>query len=190
MHKPGRIRSERWSDIALLCRAEPRTVPAIARVLGVEAGSIQSLILSMKREELLEEVESDARGTSLKLTRHGRAELKKHEATGGVDALLGPGERLVFVIDEGRGISAEALADLAADPNFRWAARVDGPVKWIASFGSGDAAAADRAANALVDGGARAVVGRSDAFFDAPGLADFAERLASQPRPAIRSAKP
>jgi DNA-binding MarR family transcriptional regulator len=189
MYKPGRIRSDRWRDIALLC-AEPRTVPSIAQVMGVDSGSIQSLVRSMKRENLLEEAETDARGVALKLTRHGRAELKKHESTGGVDALLGKGERLLFVIDEGRGISAQALADLAADPSFRWAARIDGPIKWIASFGPSNAVAADRAANELVGGGARAVVGRSDAFFDAAELADFAARLAARPRRAIRSAKP
>jgi DNA-binding MarR family transcriptional regulator len=180
MYKPGRIRSDRWRVIAVLCAAEAHTVPAIAHAMGVEAGSIRSLVTSMKREGLLEEAESDSRGAALKLTRRGRTELKKHETSGGVDALLAPGERLVFVIDEGRGISSETLADLAAEPNFRWAARVDGSVKWIASFGLGDAVAADRAANSLVDAGARAVVGRSDAFFDAAGLADFAVRLAAQ----------
>lgn len=185
MHKPGRIRSERWRDIALLCRDEPRTVPAIARAMGVDPGSIQSLIASMRREDLLEGAETDARGAALKLTPHGQAELGRHEATGGVDALLPNGERLVFVIDEGRGMPSEVLAELAADPSFRWAARVDGPVKWIASFGSADAVAADRAANALVSAGARAVVGKSDTFFDAAGLADFAERLGARTRRAI-----
>lgn len=158
--------------------------------MGVEAGSIQSVIRSMRNEDLLEEADSDARGVALRLTRHGRAELKKHRSTGGVDALLAPGERLLFVIDEGRGISAEALADLAADPSFRWAARVDGPVKWIASFGSGDAVPADRAALALSVAGARAVVGKSDIFLDAAGLADYAARLAGEPRRAIRRAEP
>lgn len=187
MYKPGRIRSDRWRDIAALCAAEAHTVPAVARAMGVDAGSIRSLIGSMRREGLLEEAESDARGAALKLTRRGRAELKKHESSGGVDALLAPGERLVFVIDEGRGISSETLADLAAEPSFRWAARVDGPVKWIASFGSGDAVAAERAANSLVDAGARAVVGRSDSFFDAAGLAEFAARLvAKRPREISR----
>jgi hypothetical protein len=130
---------QRWRDVALVCAAEPRTVPAIARALGVQSGSIQSLIGTMKREDLLEEVASEARGAALKLTRRGRLELKKRESTGEVEALLTPGERLVFVIDEGRGLPGDALADLAADPNFRWAARIDGPVKWIASFGSKDA---------------------------------------------------
>jgi hypothetical protein len=124
----------------------------------------------------------------LKLTRRGRLELTKHERAGGVEALLTPGERLVFVIDEGRGVPGEALGDLASDPNFRWAARIDGPVKWIASFGSQDAAAADRAANQLAAAGARAVVGRSDAFFDASGLADYAKQLRRAPRAAIGGA--
>jgi hypothetical protein len=53
------------------------------------------------------------------------------------------------------------------------------------SFGSGDAVAADRAANALVAAGARAVVGKSDAFFDADGLARFATRLSAETRCAI-----
>ncbi len=185
MHKPGRIRSDRWRDIAILCRDEALTVPAIARAMQVEPGSIRSLITSMREHDLLEEVASGARGRALKLTRHGRTELRKHEESGGVNALLGTGERLVFVIDEGRGMPADLLADLATDPSFRWAARVDGPVKWIASFGSGDAVAADRATNALIGAGARAVVGRSDAFFDAAGLADFAARLNAQPRRAI-----
>ena len=190
MYRPGRIRSNRWRDIALLCDGEARTVPSIARQMGVQAGSIQSLIRSMTNEDLLEQADSDARGVALRLTRHGRAELKKHQAIGGVKALLTPGERLLFVIDEGRGISAEALAGLAADPSFRWAARVDGPVKWIASFGSADPVAADRASLALSHAGARAVVGKSDIFFDAAGLADYAERLGSEPRLALRRAEP
>lgn len=187
MHKPGRIRSQRWRDVALVCATEPRTVPAIARELGVRPGSIQSLIQTMKREDLLEEVESEARGAALKLTRRGRLELSKHERAGGVEALLTPGERLVFVIDEGHGIPREALADLASEPSLRWAARIDGPVKWIASLGPQDAAVADRAANQLVAAGARAVVGRSDAFFDAPALADYAKQLRPAPRAGIGS---
>ncbi len=131
----------------------------------------------MRRERLLEDAESAARGKALKLSRHGRAELRRHESSGGVDALLPSGERLVFVIDEGRGISPAALAAIAAEPALRWAARVDGPVKWIASFGSGDATAADRAANTLIAGGARAVVGRSDAFYDADRLAALANEM-------------
>jgi hypothetical protein len=125
----------------------------------------------------------------LKLTRRGQSELKKHEGAGGVDALLTPGERLVFVIDEGHALPGDTLADLASDPNFRWAARIDGPVKWIASFGSDDAIAADRAANKLVAAGARAVVGRSDAFLDAAGLADYATRLNAVSHRAIGRAK-
>ncbi len=185
MYKPGRIRSPRWREIAILCRGKALTVPAIAQAMHVEPGSIRSLIASMKRENLLEEADSEARGTALKLSRHGQAELRKHESSGGVDALLPAGERLVFVIDEGRGMPAKLLADLAADSAFRWAARIDGPVKWIASFGSGDAIAADRAANALVAAGARAVVGRSDVFVDAGGLASLASEMAGAEQQAI-----
>lgn len=187
MYKPRRIRSDRWRDIALLCSREPRTIPSIADAMRVKPGSIQALIRSMREENLLEEVESGARGVTLKLTQHGRAELKKHVDAGGVDALLSPGARLVFVIDEGRGVSPETLAQLADDPDFRWAARVDGPVKWIASLGSDNAVAADRAANTLVAGGARAVVGRADAFFDAKGLAEFAQRLTKRRRALTES---
>jgi DNA-binding MarR family transcriptional regulator len=176
MYRPGRIRSDRWRDIAIFCR-EPRTVPAIAREMQVEPGSIRSLISSMCDEGLLKEAKSYARGKALKITPLGRAELRRHKATGGVDALLPTGERLVFVIDEGRGMPPELLAELAADPAFRWAARIDGPVKWIASFGSGDAAAADRAATALVGAGARAVVGRADVFLESSELVAYAAKL-------------
>ena len=186
MYRPGRIRSDRWRDIALLCQTKPLTVPAIARAMGVEPGSIQSLVTSMRRENLLDEASIDTHGLALKLTRHGKTELKKHEDVGGVDALLQPGERLVFVIDEGHGISAEALAALASDPSFRWAARIDGTVKWIASLGSGAAIAADRAVNTLASDGARAVVGKSDAFFDAEGLTRYADQLRGTTAPALR----
>jgi DNA-binding MarR family transcriptional regulator len=188
MYKPGRIRSPRWRDIAILCREQGLTVPAIAREMQVQPGSIRSLIGSMRRESLLDEVQTDARGTALKLTREGRAALGKRESIHGADSLLPSGERLVFVIDEGHGIPNAALATLADDPEFRWAARVDGPVKWIASFGSGDAVAADRAATALADSGARAVVGRVDGFFDAEALALVAARMAP-PRPALASSR-
>jgi DNA-binding MarR family transcriptional regulator len=182
MYKPGRIRSDRWYEIALLCRDVPRTRPALAREMGVNAGSIQEIVKSMKREQLLEEAESEARGVALKLTRHGRAELRKAQATEEVEHLFPTGERLVFVTEDGHGVAGEALAELAHDPTFRWAARVDGPVKWIASFGSGDGAAADRAVNTLVAAGARAVSGRSDAVFNGDQLAEFAARTAARPR--------
>jgi DNA-binding MarR family transcriptional regulator len=185
MHRPGRIRSDRWYEIALQCRDEPRTVPAIAHAMGVDPGSIQSLVGSMRRENLLGESESDARGVALKLTRRGRAELRKCHATDPIEQLLPSGERLVFVTEDGHGIAAEALAQLAADPSFRWAARIDGSVKWVASFGSGDAAAADRAANSLVRAGARAVAGRLDAVYDARGLIDFAARVMGSPHRSI-----
>jgi hypothetical protein len=145
--------------------------------MGVAPGSIRSIVTSMCIQGLLQETKSNARGKALKLTPVGRAELRKHESTGGIGAILPTGERLVFVIDEGRGMPADLLAELAADPAFRWAARIDGPVKWIASFGSGDAAAADRAATTLVGAGARAVVGRADMFLDSSELVAYAAKL-------------
>jgi DNA-binding MarR family transcriptional regulator len=188
MYKPGRIRSDRWYEIALLCRDQPRTVPAIAGAMDVDPGSIQSLIASMRRENLLKEAESDARGVALKLTRRGRSELRRRETPGSIGQLSPTGERLVFVTEDGHGVAAEALAQIAAEPSFRWAVRIDGPVKWIASFGSSDAAAADRAANSLDSAGARAVVGRSDACYDASELAAFAMRVEAKPlKPLLQS---
>lgn len=185
MHRPGRIRTDRWYEVALICRDDALTIPAIAREMRVASGSIQSIVNSMREEHLLEEAASDARGAAFKLTRHGKSELRKAQSTERINKLLPNGERLVFVTEDGHGIAAEAIAQLAADPSFRWAARIDGPVKWIASFGSGDAAAADRAANALVEAGARAAVGRADAVFDRAQLADYASRVRLKTRSAI-----
>lgn len=185
MHRPGRIRTDRWYEVALVCRDEPRTIPAIARELGVQSGSIQSIVDSMQREKLLEEAESEARGIAFKLTRHGKSELRKAQTTEEIERLLPTGERVVFVTEDGHGVAAEALAQLARDPEFRWAARIDGPVKWIASFGSRDAVAADRAVNALVAAGARAVTGRSDAVFDGDQLAAFAAKVGGKSSAAI-----
>jgi DNA-binding MarR family transcriptional regulator len=188
MHRPGRIRTDRWYEVALVCRDEPRTIPAIARELGVQSGSIQSIVDSMQRDGLLEKAESDARGVAFKLTRRGKSELRKAQTTEQIERLLPTGERLVFVTEDGHGTAADALAQLAADPAFRWAARIDGPVKWIASFGSGDAGSADRAANALAQAGARAVVGRADAVFNAERLAEYAGRIAPKSKRAITGA--
>lgn len=188
MHRPGRIRSDRWYGIALLCRDEPLTIPAIAAEMGVQPGSIQSLVGSMCRENLLEEADSGARGAAFRLTRRGRAELRKAQTTEAVEKLLPSGERLVFVTEDGHGIAAAALAQLASDPSFRWAARIDGPVKWIASFGAGDAVAADRAANVIVQAGGRAVVGRADTVLNADALTEYAGRVNATPRRAIPGA--
>jgi len=185
MYRPGRIRTDRWYEVALICRDEPRTIPAIASQLRVPSGSIQSIVDTMQHEHLLEEADSDARGVAFKLTRRGRTELRKAQTAEEVDRLMPAGERLVFITEDGHGIAAEALAQLAVDPSFRWAARIDGPVKWIVSFGSGDAAAADRAANALVDAGARAVVGRADAVFNPFQLAIYAAKVHGDRRAAI-----
>lgn len=183
MRTPGRIRSPRWRDIAFICRDEPKTVSAIAKEMNTERGSIQSLIRSMKSEKLLKVAASDARGVALLLTDKGHAELDKVASTGGADTLLRGGERLVFVTDEPRGVPlAHELGKLSADPDFRWAARLDGQVRWIVSFGTGDAVAADRAVDSLRASGATAIAGRSDAFFDAEELALFAASVASPPR--------
>jgi DNA-binding MarR family transcriptional regulator len=185
MHRPGRIRTDRWYEVALICRDDPHTIPAIASQLGVASGSIQSIVDTMCEEDLLEEAASSARGAAYKLTRHGKTELRKAQKTDEIERLFPAGERLVFVTEDGHGIAADALAQLATDPSFRWAARVDGPVKWIASFGSGDAAAADRAANVLVAAGARAVVGRLDAVLNADGLGSYATRVGAAASKAL-----
>jgi hypothetical protein len=185
MYRPGRIRTDRWYDVAVICRDRPQTVPAIAGKMGVPSGSIQSVVDTMQKEGLLSPTDSAARGAALGLTQRGKRELHKAETADKVEPLLLSGERLVLVTEDGHGLIPDALAQLAADPSFQWAARIDGPVKWIASFGSGDAAAADRAATAIAGAGGRAVVGRADAFFNRDSLAEYAARLSKSPRKAI-----
>jgi DNA-binding MarR family transcriptional regulator len=166
MFKPGRIRSERWFDIAVLCKGEALTAPAIAKRLGVQSGALKDLIASMAREGLLEHAASDARGQAWKLSRAGAAALRKAETTGAEAALLPTGERLLFIIDQGRAVPVPLLRQIASDPRVRWCARLDGQVRFVVSFGAGDATAVDRAQTILSDAGLQAVVARADEFFD------------------------
>lgn len=185
MFKPGRIRSERWFEIALLCRKEALTVHAIAKRLDVQPGSIKDLVRSMLREGLLEPGTSDARGKAWKLSRRGSAALRKAEEAGAQAALMPSGERLLFVIDEGRAVPSAVLRHLADDSRVRWCARLDGHVRFVVSFGPGDASAVDRAQALVSEAGLRALVARSDEFFTP---AELHRHAATIGRPGLTAA--
>lgn len=182
MFLPGRIRSKRWRDVAIACQDAALTVPRIADALGTTSGSIQALVRSMRREGLLDEAESSARGQALILSPAGRVALRQAEVEGSVASLFRPGERLLFLLDEGVGIPAELLIALTEDPNLRWAARLDSRVHLVVSFGTGSAVSVDRAQNLSAAHGLRAFVGRADEFFDAEQLGACAAEIASKPR--------
>jgi DNA-binding MarR family transcriptional regulator len=171
----GRI-SDRWVEVALACADAPRTTHGISTAIGAAGGggSVKDLVASMEKRGFLEPVPDDGK-TKWKLTRKGRAELRKAEPVGYVTGLLPPGERLLLVLDQGRGVSEHALAQLADDPQLRWCARLDGHVRFAISFGTGDAQAIDRAQRLLDAEGISSLVARADAFFDRAKFRDYTQ---------------
>lgn len=170
-------RSRYWREIAVAADRKPRSAYAIAKEIGTEGGAIQSAVESMCSEGLLRSKDGP-RARIYILTPKGRRALA--DADRAVDARKAlPGDaRVLFVVDEGRSIAPDLLTELAAEPTLAWSVRLDGLVRWMAVFESDDAASIDRAAARVEAAGARPIVARADAIYNAVELRDYADKLA------------
>src|SRR4051812_14465523 len=129
MRNSGRTRSNRWMSVAEAC-AEPASVYAIAKRLGVAQGSLTSVVESLKADGVLRATTTEA-VTRYKLTQRGRREL----ANAGLPRELRAGDRLLIVGEAQAGVAAEVLAALASDPSLIAAFRTEGQVRWIGMYG-------------------------------------------------------
>lgn len=178
MPKFGRTRSRQWPHIAGLCDGEELTIYGIAKKLGTRTGAIKSVLDSMEADGLLR-VRSGERGQLYALTRSGRTALRAVDDAAPARLALPAGSRVLLVVDEGRTNYQGLLGRLAAEPELRWAARLDGLVRWLLVFGSGDAAVVDRASAVVEAAGGRPIVIRADEVMNAAQVREYAMRLSS-----------
>jgi hypothetical protein len=155
---------------------------AIAKEIGTEGGALQSAFESMCSDGVLRAKHGPNGERLYALTAKGKRHLAETDRAADARKALPANAPVVLVVDEGRAISPELLNDLAAEPTLAWSLRLDGIVRWIAVFESDDAAPVDRVAARVEAAGARPIVGRADAIFNAAELADYAARIAALPR--------
>jgi DNA-binding PadR family transcriptional regulator len=180
MARSGRTRSRYWREIAIAADREPRTIYAIAHEIGTTDGALQSAFGSMCSDGLLK-AKRDANGNQIyAITPKGKRRLAETDRAVHARQALPDGARVLLVVDEGRSISPELLIELAAEPALAWSLRLDGIVRWIAMFESDDAVPIDRAAARVEAAGARPIVGRADAIYNASELLTYARGVAIQ----------
>lgn len=153
---------------------------AIAKEIGTEGGALQSAFDSMCSDGILR-AKPGVRGEQIySLTAKGKRRLAEMDRAVEARKALPDGARVLLVVDEGRSISADLLRDIAAEPTLAWSLRLDGVVRWMAVFESDDAAPVDRAAACVEAAGGRAIVGRSDAIYNAGELLTYATSVATR----------
>jgi len=185
MAASGRTRSKHWRQIALEADREPRTMYAIARAIGTTDGAVKSAFESMCADGLLK-AKRDANGNRIyAITPKGKRRLDETDGAVLARQAVPNDARVLLVVDEGRSISADLLAELAAEPTLAWSLRLDGIVRWMAVFESDDAVPVDRAAARVEAAGARPIVGRADAIYNASELLTYATNVAT--RRALRA---
>lgn len=165
--------------IARLLSAGAKTVPQLASALDTTDGALRAAINGMERDGQIRKVEPVvARGQRWELTDTGRGLLERTDVEPGV---ILPGQRLLVLVDQGQGVTAEAWETLADEASsVLWAARLDGNGALLLALDGRDALAADRLRARLGSAGMSSVSGRvSDTF--------AAQDLAYSRRPAISS---
>ena len=178
----GQVRQSRsryWKQIAVAADRQPRSIYAIAQEIGVDDGALQSAVASMRDEGTLR-AKPGKRGQIFGLTAEGKRRLAAMDRAVQARHALPDGARVLLVVDEGRSISPELLHELAAEPTLAWSLRLDGIVRWMAVFESDDAAPVDRVAARVQAAGARPIVGRADAIYNAGELLAYATSLATR----------
>ena len=184
MARSRQSHSRYWRQIAIAADRQPRSIYAIAKEIGVDGGSLQSAVASMHAEGTLR-ARPGQRGQIYSLTSKGKRRLA--EADRAVDArkAFPEGARVLLLVDEGRSVPPDLLRELAAEPTLAWSVRLDGIVRWVAVFESDDAVPVDRAAALVEAAGARPIVGRADAIYNASELLTYAASVGTRrPLPA------
>lgn len=153
---------------------------AIAKAIGTTDGALQSAFDSMCDDGLLR-AKRDANGNQVfATTAKGKRRLEESDRAVQARQAFPADARVLLVVDEGRSISPDLLRELANDPTLAWSLRLDGLVRWIAVFESDDALPVDRAAARVEAAGARPIVGRADAIYNADELFAYATAVATR----------
>jgi DNA-binding PadR family transcriptional regulator len=180
MASAGRTRSKQWRQIAIEADREPRTMYAIARAMGTTDGAVRSAFESMRADGLLK-AKRDPNGNQIyAITPKGKRRLDKTDRGAQARRAMPEEARVLLIVDEGRSISPDLLAELAEEPTLAWSLRLDGIVRWMAVFESDDGVPVDRASARVEAAGARPIVGRADAIYNASELLAYAAKVATR----------
>jgi hypothetical protein len=177
----GRNRGNARLRVARALSTGAKTVPQVAALLDTTDGALRSVVNGMERDGQLAKAEpAVARGQRWELTGAGRRELLEAPAPVEPGMIL-PGQRLVVLVDQGQGVTAEAWRTLAEQTDgILWAARLDGNGPLLLALDGNDWRTADELRTRLGSAGMSTVAGRVSETFD--GRALYASRT-----PAISS---
>jgi DNA-binding MarR family transcriptional regulator len=167
----GRRRGGGRTRIARALATAPKTVPQIASLLDTTDGALRAAVNGMEADGQIARVEPVVRrGQRWELTAAGRAELLESAATVEPGVVL-PGQRLLVLVDQGQGVTAEAWDALAEDgDSVLWAARLDGNGALLLALDGGDPVGADRLRARLSSAGMSSVAGRVSDTYEARAL--------------------
>lgn len=113
--------------IATSCRAQPKTISAIARELGRTEGGLRATVLAMASEDVLEPVKGRRAGSTAYLLRTEWHEaLDEATSRHGIPGLMIEGQRLLLIERRAAGTVAAALADSPLRENLAWGAQLAG----------------------------------------------------------------
>jgi hypothetical protein len=185
--KGGRFARARRREIARACAFGARTKADIARVLADDPGSVSTMVDTLVSEGILRpSTAPHAKGQAYEFADAFRAELV--EAIG-FDVPRGqvlPGSRLLVVAGRNGSALARVALALAATPVVMWAARVDGPARFLVIARAEtpeEKTQVDQLEASIADEGLECVQLHVDRVLDLSELTTYARSLAKKPRP-------
>src|SRR5581483_8556782 len=154
----GRRRGSGRIRVAQALSTGAKTVPQVAALLDTTDGALRAAFNGMERDGQIAKARPVGRGQRWALTAAGRRELLEPAPLVEPGVIL-PGQRLLLLVDQGRGVTSDAWRVLAEDAaSLLWAARLDGSGVLLLAIDG--AASADRLRARLGDAGSSTVAGR------------------------------
>jgi hypothetical protein len=183
--------SGRRRALAAACRQAPRTRSEIARQLGVERGSIETVLTAMVREDVLEKTSvARARGAAFRLRDEYHAELDAALAAAHPPGVLSPGLRVLIVGATKIAALAAGLRAAANDPRVVWAVRGDGPARFLLALEATtpeELDQVDRLQAVFADVGAECIQVALTDVMDGGRLRQYVRTLGDRPHPELPS---
>src|SRR5690242_3807571 len=110
----GRRRGSGRVRVAQALSTGAKTVPQVAALLDTTDGALRAAVNGMERDGQVARVEPIGRGQRWELTASGRRDLLEPAPLVEPGVVL-PGQRLLLLVDQGRGVTPEAWRTLAEE---------------------------------------------------------------------------
>ena len=183
--------SARRRAIALACRNAPRTRAQLGRQIGVDPGSLESVVRALRDEGVLETTTVGyARGAAFVLRAEWRDALDEAVAAVRPPGVIHRGLRLLVVAAGNQSAVEDGLAAAAVDPTIVWAARLDGQARILLALDVSEprgAEQADRLEGTFSRAGAQCVHVLVSEVMARPRFAAYAHSVADRPHREVQA---